>query len=266
MTDRPISNERLCAALSGLLTRYVDLVNCGDCGNWDPEKEREVIEARAALSGDEPVHETKARRRYSVTGRFIPLSENGVPQNGLTIIHETTHDVYMCDDGSPEETGEHLSGTKLERRYLGAGGNQLPSQPANVADHYGGDSSPPAPDKCSEKASVKPWTRGGNPEGTHRVGYVHVPYSKVVEVFGEPKYLGDNQDHRVIFEWVMTFSDGTVATIYDYKQSKLYGDDPDAPTPDEMKTLPSFEWHIGGKSQRAVELVHSALNGKGKPA
>lgn len=46
--------------------------------------------------------ETRARQRYSVTGRFIPLSENGVPQNGLTIIHETTHDVYICDDSSEE--------------------------------------------------------------------------------------------------------------------------------------------------------------------
>jgi hypothetical protein len=37
-------------ALEKLLNRYVDLVNCGDCGFWDPEKEPEVQAARAALS------------------------------------------------------------------------------------------------------------------------------------------------------------------------------------------------------------------------
>ena len=40
---------KLEAALSGVLRKYVDLVNCGDCGNWNPETEDEVINARAAL-------------------------------------------------------------------------------------------------------------------------------------------------------------------------------------------------------------------------
>lgn len=36
-------------ALESLLKRYVDLVNCGDCGNWNPETEQEVVEARRVL-------------------------------------------------------------------------------------------------------------------------------------------------------------------------------------------------------------------------
>lgn len=32
-----------------LLERYLELVNCGDCGNWNPEKEQEVIESRRVL-------------------------------------------------------------------------------------------------------------------------------------------------------------------------------------------------------------------------
>jgi len=52
--------EHLVAALTGvktqealkdLLDRYVGLVECGDCGNWDVEKEAEVIAARLALTG-----------------------------------------------------------------------------------------------------------------------------------------------------------------------------------------------------------------------
>lgn len=41
--------RRLETALQALLNRYVELVNWGDCGSWDPEKEDEVIAARAAL-------------------------------------------------------------------------------------------------------------------------------------------------------------------------------------------------------------------------
>ena len=37
-------------ALRCLLRRYLELVNSGDAGNWNPEKELEVIDARAALA------------------------------------------------------------------------------------------------------------------------------------------------------------------------------------------------------------------------
>ena len=37
-------------ALEDLLDRYVGLVECGDCGNWDAEKEAEVIASRLALA------------------------------------------------------------------------------------------------------------------------------------------------------------------------------------------------------------------------
>lgn len=39
------------SALESLLEHYTFMVNSGDCGNWDPEKEEVVIAARAALKG-----------------------------------------------------------------------------------------------------------------------------------------------------------------------------------------------------------------------
>jgi hypothetical protein len=42
------------AALTGLLDRYTELVNSGDCGSWDPETEDVVIAARKALEPREP--------------------------------------------------------------------------------------------------------------------------------------------------------------------------------------------------------------------
>ena len=35
--------------LDSLLNRYVELVNCGDCGNWNPEEEMVVKAARRAI-------------------------------------------------------------------------------------------------------------------------------------------------------------------------------------------------------------------------
>ncbi|MBW3095668.1 hypothetical protein [Pseudohoeflea coraliihabitans] len=40
----------LLEALEGLLAKYTELVSSGDCGSWDPEKESEVIAARAAIA------------------------------------------------------------------------------------------------------------------------------------------------------------------------------------------------------------------------
>ena len=37
-------------SLSKLVEMYVGLVKSGDCGNWDPETDAEVINARAAIA------------------------------------------------------------------------------------------------------------------------------------------------------------------------------------------------------------------------
>lgn len=46
---RGIASE-LHEALSALLKHYVTLIQSGDCGFWDPEKEDQVRAARAALA------------------------------------------------------------------------------------------------------------------------------------------------------------------------------------------------------------------------
>lgn len=40
----------LAAASAALLDRYTELVNCGDCGNWNPETEAQVIAMRQELA------------------------------------------------------------------------------------------------------------------------------------------------------------------------------------------------------------------------
>lgn len=49
----PTIRERLgilLGAAERLLDRYILLVASGDCGHWDPEKEKEVIDLRAAIA------------------------------------------------------------------------------------------------------------------------------------------------------------------------------------------------------------------------
>ena len=50
-SDRALAHhDALVKALNGMVEMYADMVNSGDCGFWDPEKVKEVIAARGALS------------------------------------------------------------------------------------------------------------------------------------------------------------------------------------------------------------------------
>lgn len=37
-------------ALEEFTEMYCQMINSGDCGNWDPESDKEVIKARAAIA------------------------------------------------------------------------------------------------------------------------------------------------------------------------------------------------------------------------
>jgi hypothetical protein len=75
-------------------------------------------------------------------------------------------------------------------------------------------------------------------------GYIYVDYSELVSAFGNPCCLGSG-DGKVQAEWTLKIN-GTGVTIYDYKE---YG-----------KPVQSIrEWHIGGTSKDAVEMVQGAL-------
>ena len=87
-------------------------------------------------------------------------------------------------------------------------------------------------------------------DDTSLQGYVTVPYSKLVRVFGK---AGRGDREKVDAEWVLKFDDGTVATIYNYKDGKAY-------LGKNGKSVSQITaWHIGGKSVKAVRLVKAAL-------
>jgi hypothetical protein len=71
-------------------------------------------------------------------------------------------------------------------------------------------------------------------------------YTRLVEVFGNPtEGPNANIDDKVTCEWCLEFEDGTMATIYDWKEWN---------TP-----MSEHRWHIGGKSFAAVERIYEAL-------
>lgn len=74
---------------------------------------------------------------------------------------------------------------------------------------------------------------------TSLMGYVNTTYARLVEVFGQP--ISGSGDGKVNSEWIIKFSNGQVATIYDYKESVTPTDD--------------YDWHIGGNKKLVVELV-----------
>jgi len=88
------------------------------------------------------------------------------------------------------------------------------------------------------------WRRGGERTGSLK-GYVVTTFDHIKSVFGDPiSGPTDKPYDKVSCEWVITFKDGTTATIYDYKTGK---------TP-----MNEYRWHIGGTG-KAVEYVTHLL-------
>lgn len=89
--------------------------------------------------------------------------------------------------------------------------------------------------------------------GTCLVGYIETTYNKLVKVFGEPTNSTRSGDNKTTIEWHIKFDDGTVATIYDYKNYDW--------SLSKVKTK-NRDWHIGGNSQDAVTKIRDEVANK----
>lgn len=86
------------------------------------------------------------------------------------------------------------------------------------------------------------FVKNANTNMTHLVGNLRATYADLVEVFGQPD---ERSGDKITCSWHLKFEDGTVATIYDWKEDE---------TP-----LGDYDWHIGGRTPRAFDRVYDTF-------
>jgi hypothetical protein len=82
-------------------------------------------------------------------------------------------------------------------------------------------------------------------------GYIKASYAELRELFGEPT---DGDGYKVDAEWDLRFDDGTVATVYNWKDGPSYCGESGTPVPEIT------DWHVGGNTKRALDSVQIALD------
>lgn len=88
-------------------------------------------------------------------------------------------------------------------------------------------------------------------DGTHLQGYIDAKYNELISLFGQPH---DSDGYKVDAEWDIQFADGTVATIYNYKNGKNYCGSSGTRKQDIT------HWHIGGFTKQAVNNVQISVD------
>ncbi len=86
--------------------------------------------------------------------------------------------------------------------------------------------------------------------GTHFQGYIDAEYSVLKKIFGKPT---SSDGYKTDAEWEILFEDGTVATIYNWKNGKNYLGREGTP-----KTKITH-WNVGGNSKVVVEKIQEVL-------
>ena len=86
--------------------------------------------------------------------------------------------------------------------------------------------------------------------GTSLMGEITCSYEKLCKLFGYPE-KGD--EYKVDAEWIIKFEDGTIATIYNWKDGKNYCGG------DGLPVAEITDWHIGGHNQKAFINVVKCL-------
>ena len=88
--------------------------------------------------------------------------------------------------------------------------------------------------------------------GTSLQGYIKASYEQLVQTFGQQKHNGDGW--KTTCEWALEWEDGTVATIYDWKQSTDYLGE------DGIHYEDVTDWNVGGNNLNSVWYVQRELS------
>lgn len=92
-----------------------------------------------------------------------------------------------------------------------------------------------------------------NTNMSHLQGYITADYEELVDAFGPPMRYGFD-DYKVDAEWHISFADGSVASIYNWKNGRNYMGT------QGMDVQDIREWHVGGFSKITLFRVAEVLN------
>ena len=92
-----------------------------------------------------------------------------------------------------------------------------------------------------------------NVGGTFLRGYIKASYEQLVKTFGEP-HDPDGDNYKTDVEWAFEFADGTIATLYNWKNGKNYLGEAEG-----LELNDIYEWHVGGFSEKAVAKLLEKL-------
>ena len=89
--------------------------------------------------------------------------------------------------------------------------------------------------------------------GTFLQGYIKATYEQLLKTFGEPHDPnGDN--YKTDVEWAFEFADGTVATLYNWKNGHNYLGEAEG-----LELNDIYEWNVGGFNEKAVSKLLEKL-------
>ena len=196
----------------------------------------------------------KAHKRLRGVGRAvdklsgIPVDEGETIPTKTGLIHKGTYGSDYDEEGSDDDYDEHGN-----KKTKAAGRPKKDKAPERVTGkawkHKDGRQTTEGWDDEEEEGDGDPlgFTHGANTNGTSLKGYIRASYDQLVQVFGQPDVGPDDRDQdKVTCIWELTFNDGTVATIYDWKEGE---------TP-----MGTYEWHIGGRNNNASTMVQDAFH------
>ena len=91
--------------------------------------------------------------------------------------------------------------------------------------------------------------------GTSFLGDIGLDYYDIVSRLGRPQ---DGDGYKVDAEWNIEFDDGTVATLYNWKNGRNYCGE------DGLDLHQIDEWHIGGFEKDAVDRIYELFKKEDK--
>jgi|ERR1035437_6161397 hypothetical protein len=100
------------------------------------------------------------------------------------------------------------------------------------------------------------FNRGGDISNVRFQESLRARYDELVEAFGGPNAPEALYSQESDVRWTITGQDGTVATIYNWKDGPAYLGSRGTPVEDLC------DWHVAGHDRRAVELVQAVLEAK----